>query len=275
MGVQRPLFTAVLITATVGMNLLAQSTLPEQGQSTPPLMLDSITGRDSFEFYCAACHGKGGKGDGAIAPALKTPPTDLTSLARRNRGAFPKDRVLAVVTGTGRPVTAHGSSDMPPWGPIFRGLDPSEPRVRLRIENIVTHVETLQEPSTGPDDLGARLFKTHCATCHGSNGRGDGPLADQLRRLPPDLTKFTARNGGVFPNERVQRIIEAATCPLTAIGTCRSGVTSSETLERAQPLVPRRRESTRSSSTFRASRNAQQISTCAVVRRGGPVGPPL
>ena len=100
MGVQRPLFTAVLITATVAMNLLAQSTLPERGESTPPLMLESITGRDSFEFYCAACHGKAGKGDGPMVPALKTRPTDLTSLARRNRGSFPKDRVLAVVTVT-------------------------------------------------------------------------------------------------------------------------------------------------------------------------------
>jgi mono/diheme cytochrome c family protein len=214
MRVQRPLFAVVVLTsATVAMNLGTQSAILGRGQPPPPLMLDSITGRDSFEFYCAACHGKTGKGDGPIVPALKTRPTDLTSLARRNGGSFPRDRVLGVVTGTGRPVTAHGSSDMPPWGPIFRGLDPSEPRVRLRIENIVTHVETLQEPSTGPDDLGARLFKTHCATCHGPNGRGNGPLADQLRRMTPDLTKFTARNGGVFPSERVQRIIDGRDVP--------------------------------------------------------------
>ena len=103
MEVQRLLVTViVLATATVAMNLLAQSTLPARGQSPPPLMLDSIAGRDSFEFYCASCHGTGGKGDGPIASALKVRPTDLTSLARRNRGAFPKDLVLAVVTGTGR-----------------------------------------------------------------------------------------------------------------------------------------------------------------------------
>ena len=54
-------------------------------------MLDSIAGRDSFEFYCASCHGTTGKGDGPIASALKVSPSDLTSLARRNRGAFPKD----------------------------------------------------------------------------------------------------------------------------------------------------------------------------------------
>jgi mono/diheme cytochrome c family protein len=116
--------------------------------------------------------------------------------------------VLAIVTGTGREAAAHGSTDMPVWGPVFRALDPSEPRVKQRIENVVAYVEALQEPSTAPGDLGARLFRTHCATCHGTNARGDGPLADQLRRVPPDLTKYTAKNGGVFPTERVYRIID-------------------------------------------------------------------
>ena len=176
-------------------------------------MLDSIAGRDSFEFYCASCHGTGGKGDGPIASALKVPPADLTSLARQNRGAFPRDLVVAVVTGIGRPVPGHGSADMPAWGLIFRGLDPLEPRVKLRIENIVAYVGTLQEPAAGADELGARLFKTHCATCHGLNGRGDGPLAGQLRRLPPDLTRFSARNGDVFPSERLRRIIDGQDVP--------------------------------------------------------------
>ena len=41
-----------------------------------------------------------------------------------------------------------------------------------------------------------------------SVARGTGPLADQMRRMPPDLTGFAARNGGMFPSERVYRIIE-------------------------------------------------------------------
>jgi mono/diheme cytochrome c family protein len=179
-----------------------------QRPTTPPLILESITGRDSFEFYCASCHGKTGKGDGPTAPALKTRPADLSSLARRNGGAFPKDRVLAVVTGSDRRIAAHGSTDMPVWGPIFQALDPSAPRVKVRIDNIVAHLESLQEPHTAPDEIGARLFATHCSTCHGPSGHGDGPLAAQLRQVPPDLTRFTARNGGLFPSERVYRIID-------------------------------------------------------------------
>ena len=33
-------------------------------------------------------------------------------------------------------------------------------------------------------------------------------MALQLRRVPPDLTQFTKRNGGMFPSERVYRIID-------------------------------------------------------------------
>ena len=184
-----------------------------QRQQTPSLILDSITGRDSFEFYCASCHGASGTGNGPVAPALKIRPADLTLLSRSNDGAFPKDRVLAVVTGTGRAMALHGSSDMPVWGPIFRALDPSEPRVRQRIDNLVTYVETLQESSATPRDVGAHLFRTYCATCHGTTGRGDGPLAEHLRHVPPDLTKYTERNGGVFPSERVVRIIDGRDVP--------------------------------------------------------------
>jgi mono/diheme cytochrome c family protein len=72
-------------------------------------------------------------------------------------------------------------------------------------------------PQAGPDAaaiaLGGQLFRTHCATCHGEHARGNGPLADQLRTRPPDLTGFTARNGGVFPGERVYRIIDGRGVP--------------------------------------------------------------
>lgn len=174
----------------------------------PALTLESISGRDSFHLYCASCHGKGGTGDGPIAAALKARPADLTVLARRNGGLFPRERIVAFVTGTGRPVPAHGSGEMPVWGPVFRGLDPSDIRVRQRIENVVTYLEMLQVPSTGVMDMGAQLFQTYCARCHGRSARGNGPLAEQLRRVPPDLTRFAARNGGIFPTERVRRIID-------------------------------------------------------------------
>jgi hypothetical protein len=116
-----------------------------RGQGAPPaFIIDSITGRDSFAFYCTPCHGRGGKGDGPVAVALKTAPPDLTTLARRNSGTFPRSEVISFVTGTGRTLTAHGPSDMPVWGPVFRSLDPSDTRAKVRIENVVAFIESLQ-----------------------------------------------------------------------------------------------------------------------------------
>lgn len=55
---------------------------------------------------------------------------------------------------------------------------------------------------TDPED-GALLFAENCTLCHGVSGRGDGILADDLPVAPADLTGLSARNGGVFPWERV------------------------------------------------------------------------
>ncbi|HVQ27917.1 MAG TPA: c-type cytochrome [Planctomycetota bacterium] len=55
---------------------------------------------------------------------------------------------------------------------------------------------------------GSYAFRTHCAVCHGASGRGDGPLADQLRYHPADLTGLARRNGGEFPTELVVRIVD-------------------------------------------------------------------
>jgi mono/diheme cytochrome c family protein len=60
---------------------------------------------------------------------------------------------------------------------------------------------------------GAQLYRNHCGTCHGRNGRGDGPMAALLRKPPADLTKFAIMNGGVFPAERLRRIIDGRDVP--------------------------------------------------------------
>jgi mono/diheme cytochrome c family protein len=55
---------------------------------------------------------------------------------------------------------------------------------------------------------GPYVFRTYCASCHGVEGRGDGPLAEQLRYRPADLTAIAKRNGGEFPTEQVVRIVD-------------------------------------------------------------------
>jgi mono/diheme cytochrome c family protein len=184
------------------------ATLGAQRQSqSPRILTDMLAGRDSFELYCSSCHGKQGRGDGPVATVLNVKPADLSRLAQRNGGTFPVERVLETITFGARPVPAHGTSEMPIWGELFGALE-SKVRARERIANIVTYVQALQVPPTDLEQSGVQLFKTYCASCHGPAGHGDGPVAAQLRTPPPDLTRYTARNGGVFPSERLRQIID-------------------------------------------------------------------
>ena len=59
-----------------------------------------------------------------------------------------------------------------------------------------------------PVERGALEYRTHCAVCHGKAAEGDGPLADQLRFAPPDLTRIAKRNKGKFELSMVERIID-------------------------------------------------------------------
>src|SRR4249920_1295549 len=84
------------------------------GAPMPPLVIQSLTGRGLFDFYCATCHGRDGKGAGPVASALKVPPPDLTHLARGNTGVFPRQRVeMFVMHGGDVRAPAHGTSEMP------------------------------------------------------------------------------------------------------------------------------------------------------------------
>lgn len=177
---------------------------PPQG---PSLVDVSLAGQDSFDRYCAACHGPGGRGDGPVARELRTRPSDLTTLARRNDGAYPRDRVRDYIVGTGRTPAAHGTTEMPIWGPLFRAFE-SDTRVRVRVDNLVSYVESLQAPSTAVHDNGSALFRAYCSPCHGVDARGTGPVAEHLRRPPPDLTQLAFGNGGIFPTQRVRAVVD-------------------------------------------------------------------
>ena len=48
-------------------------------------------------------------------------------------------------------------------------------------------------------DLGKLDYEARCATCHGSTGKGDGPMAPGLKKTPADLTNLSKSNGGVLP----------------------------------------------------------------------------
>jgi mono/diheme cytochrome c family protein len=56
---------------------------------------------------------------------------------------------------------------------------------------------------------GAVVYVRYCVSCHGPGARGDGPLAADLRVPVPDMTTLAARNGGRFPEARVEQIIQS------------------------------------------------------------------
>ena len=67
-------------------------------------------------------------------------------------------------------------------------------------------------------EQGRADFQTLCASCHGLEGRGDGPAAPALNQVPADLTRIAARRGGSFPDSEVATYIDGR-FELTAHGT--------------------------------------------------------
>lgn len=67
-------------------------------------------------------------------------------------------------------------------------------------------------------DIGKSEFRSSCASCHGTDEKGKGPVSDQLKMPPPDLTMLAKSNNGVFPSEAVYDTIYGSRT-ITAHGT--------------------------------------------------------
>jgi mono/diheme cytochrome c family protein len=94
--------------------------------------------------YCAPCHGVDGRGQGPAAAALRTAPADLTSLSRNNRGRYPDTHILTVLE-FGAEIPAHGSVEMPVWGPILGKMNVTNTQERLlRINNLSHYLDSIQ-----------------------------------------------------------------------------------------------------------------------------------
>ncbi len=51
-------------------------------------------------------------------------------------------------------------------------------------------------------------YVNRCAVCHGEASKGDGPLAAQLKSPVADITEIQMNNMGVFPSDRLSRVID-------------------------------------------------------------------
>jgi mono/diheme cytochrome c family protein len=59
--------------------------------------------------------------------------------------------------------------------------------------------------------MGEEEYKSSCAGCHGMDGKGNGSFSEFLKGGAPSLRVLSKNNGGVFPYDRVYKIIDGRT----------------------------------------------------------------
>jgi mono/diheme cytochrome c family protein len=137
-----------MVVVALAMLAMAQQSAPEQEKvikHIPVKQTSAASGQEMFNSYCAVCHGVDGKGAGPAASALKVAPTDLSGLTAKNGGKYPSLHVSSVLRGEAE-TPAHGSKDMPGWGPLFRHLSQGhDAEVQQRIANLNQYVESIQK----------------------------------------------------------------------------------------------------------------------------------
>lgn len=109
-----------------------------------------MSGKQLYGRFCASCHGAEGRGDGPVAPSFSIEVPDLTLIARRSGGRFPRDRVVRIIDGR-YVVGAHGSRTMPVWGEDFSRAEIGDPNAeratRILIDRLADYVWLLQRPA--------------------------------------------------------------------------------------------------------------------------------
>ena len=129
------------------LSLMLLLALPAAAQQPQPARHDPSEagmGQLIYGRYCAACHGREGKGDGPVAPGLVKKPIDLTALASKNGGKFPYDKIARAIDGRETP-RAHGTPDMPVWGEVFaKTAGTDAPSVGDAVKRITHYVWSIQ-----------------------------------------------------------------------------------------------------------------------------------
>jgi mono/diheme cytochrome c family protein len=121
------------------------------GGPAPAFAQHATIGAIEYRMSCAVCHGEDARGGGPLAHLLTVKPTDLTKLAKRNKGQFPSEVVVETIDGRTQ-VSGHGTREMPVWGTRYeaevgRDYGPygSETVVKTRILELVHYLQSLQE----------------------------------------------------------------------------------------------------------------------------------
>ena len=105
---------------------------------------DFDVGKSEFQASCASCHGADARGKGPVSGQLKTAPADLTMLAKNNNGVFPTNTIYEVIDGM-KTIPAHGTREMPIWGPIFHQVEEDRDYGDVRLHNVVEYIRSIQQ----------------------------------------------------------------------------------------------------------------------------------
>lgn len=133
----------VFVALALSLAMLVHSPVNSLAQEKHP-------GRDLYVQSCAPCHGVVGKGgvaeSGPVGATLKTPPPDLTLVAKNNKGDFPFLMVMEVIDGRKILSRAHGTSEMPVWGAVFKAEAwNSDPVVAGKVLLLTEYIRSIQE----------------------------------------------------------------------------------------------------------------------------------
>lgn len=171
--------------------------------------VDLKLGEKVYRENCAACHGEKGNGKGSSASTLKTKPRDFTTGIYKFRstpsGSLPLDQDILRTVAKGVRATS-----------MLPQLHLSEKERRAVAQYIKTFSPRFEQqkpkrpiavPPRPREDreliaLGETLYKdAGCVSCHGSEGKGDGPSAKDLKDYwglpiqPADLTLKPFKSG--------------------------------------------------------------------------------
>lgn len=141
-----------LIVVAMTAGLAGQSPTPPRPAPSvvivPAHDVGSLEGAALYEAYCAACHGRDGKGDGPAARSMPTPVPDLTRIAATHDGRDCARHLIAELQDGHRrphePRMSEQDLDMPNWWPIFRSIQSDEAVAYYRLRNVALHVASLQ-----------------------------------------------------------------------------------------------------------------------------------
>ena len=152
-----------------------------------PSLRDQAPAREGRRLWaqnCEGCHGEDGAGDGPAAAWLQPAPVNLTEHEYRTD-------LLADILYNG----VYGSS-MPGW----RDHSPAQLAALVQVIQSFSKIEPI--PSDSNTTLGAEVFQTHCAECHGEAGDGNGfAVANLPIPIPP--TDFTRERLSMAASLRV------------------------------------------------------------------------